>query len=93
MINLTKKNASWGWEGEQEASFKIVAHFLISLPMFSQGDPTKPHFVRTDINYALGAAFLQGTSAQYPQHRLLTKSDQETPVATDHQPIRWLMNL
>ncbi|GBN21296.1 Retrovirus-related Pol polyprotein from transposon 17.6 [Araneus ventricosus] len=122
--NLTKKKQfGLGTESEQNA-FTTLKKCLISPPILSQADFTKPFVLRTDASsYALGAVLLQG--ADMEEHpieyasRLLNSAERnystterealavvwalnkfrgyiegsKITVASDHEPLKWLLKL
>lgn len=58
---LTKKNASWVWNTEQQIAFEALKTSLISTPIVRQADENLLFVIRTDASdYALGAVLLQG---------------------------------
>lgn len=58
---LLKKNAVFRFGDAQKAAFDTLKEKLISAPLLTQPDWSKPFIVRTDAsNYALGGVLLQG---------------------------------
>lgn len=57
---LTKKNATWMWETEQQLAFETLKDALTSAPILRQADEKLPFIIRTDASdYALGAVLRQ----------------------------------
>lgn len=80
LTRLTKKNATWQWEKEQVDAYAKLRELLVTPPVLTQADHTKPYTVKTDAsNYALGAVLVQGEGEnEHPVEyasRLLTKSE------------------
>ncbi|GBL62105.1 Retrovirus-related Pol polyprotein from transposon 17.6, partial [Araneus ventricosus] len=61
LSNLTKKKTIWTWTESEQNAFTTLKNCLVSPPILSQVDFTKPFVLRPDAgNYALGAILLQG---------------------------------
>ncbi|GBN96944.1 Retrovirus-related Pol polyprotein from transposon 17.6 [Araneus ventricosus] len=61
LSNLTKKKIVSTWTESEQNTFNTLKNCLVSPPILSQADFTKPFVLRTDAsNYALGAVLLQG---------------------------------
>ncbi|GBL78895.1 Retrovirus-related Pol polyprotein from transposon 17.6 [Araneus ventricosus] len=124
LSNLTKNKIVWTWTASEQNAFTTLKNCLVSPPILSQADFTKPFVLRTDgSSYALGAVLLQG--ADMEEHpieyasRLLNSAERnystterealavvwalnkfrgyiegsKITVASDHQPLKWLMKL
>ncbi|GBN27264.1 Retrovirus-related Pol polyprotein from transposon 17.6 [Araneus ventricosus] len=122
--NLTKKKTVWTWIESEQNAFTTLKNCLLSPPILSHADFTKPFVLRTDASsHALGAVLLQGAdmeehSIEYAR-RLLNSAGRnystkehealavvwalnkfrgyiegsKITVASDHQPLKWLMKL
>lgn len=124
LSDLTKKKTPWQWGFPQQQAFELLKNCLLTPPILTQADGTKPYILRTDAsNYALGAVLLQGHGAEEKvieyASRLLNQAEQNystterealavvwalkkfrgyvegssITVATDHQPLKWLLSL
>ncbi|GBL54392.1 Retrovirus-related Pol polyprotein from transposon 297, partial [Araneus ventricosus] len=124
LSDLTKKNKTWTWREPERKAFESLKKMLISPPVLSQPDGSKPFIIRTDASsYALGAVLIQGEKPE--EHvieyasRLLSSAErnystterealavvwalekfrgyvenQEIIIASDHQPLKWLMSI
>ncbi|GBM95588.1 Transposon Tf2-9 polyprotein, partial [Araneus ventricosus] len=124
LSDLTKKNKTWTWGEPERKAFESLKRMLISPPVLSQSDGSKPFIIRTDASsYALGAVLIQGEKLE--EHvieyasRLLSSAErnystterealavvwalekfrgyvenQEIIIASDHQPLKWLMSI
>ncbi|GBN09022.1 Transposon Tf2-6 polyprotein [Araneus ventricosus] len=124
LSDLTKKNKTWTWGEPERKAFESLKKMLISPPVLSQPDGSKPFIIRTDASsYALGAVLIQGEKPE--EHvieyasRLLSSAErnystterealavvwalekfrgyvenQEIIIASDHQPLKWLMSI
>ncbi|GBN22626.1 Retrovirus-related Pol polyprotein from transposon 297 [Araneus ventricosus] len=124
LSDLTKKNKTWAWGEPERKAFESLKKVLISPPVLSQPDGSKPFIIRTDASsYALGAVLIQGEKPE--EHvieyasRLMSSAErnystterealavvwalekfrgyvenQEIIIASDHQPLKWLMSI
>ncbi|GBM07567.1 Retrovirus-related Pol polyprotein from transposon 17.6 [Araneus ventricosus] len=65
LSNLTKKKTVWTWTESEQNAFTTLKNCLVSPPILSQADFTKPFVLRTDASsYALGAVLLQGADME-----------------------------
>ncbi|CAG9134097.1 unnamed protein product [Plutella xylostella] len=80
LTRLTKKNAKWMWDKEQDVAYNELKLRLTSAPILRQADETKPYIIKTDASsYALGAVLVQGEKEEeHPVEyasRLLTPAE------------------
>lgn len=65
LTKLTKKNSSWIWSPEQEKSFDNLKNALVSEPILSYPDFSKPFIVYTDASgFGIGAVLAQPLRAE-----------------------------
>ncbi|GBN54506.1 Retrovirus-related Pol polyprotein from transposon 297 [Araneus ventricosus] len=123
-VTLQRKKTVWTWTESEQNAFTTLKNCLVSPPILSHADFTKPFVLRTDASsHALGAVLLHG--ADMEEHtieyasRLLNFAERnysakerealavvwamnkfrgyiegsKITVASDHQPLKWLMKL
>ena len=65
LTRLTKKQAKWLWEDEQEGAYNKLKELLTTSPILVQADDSNPYIIKTDAsNYAIGAVLVQGEGEQ-----------------------------
>lgn len=68
LTELTKKKTKWNWGEKQEKAFHDIKETLVSAPLLTCQDFSKPFILRTDAsNSGLGAVLSQeGTDGEKP---------------------------
>lgn len=65
LTNLTKKDAAWKWDKDEQQAFNALKEALATAPVLRQAEPGIPYTLRTDASsYAIGAALLQGEGSE-----------------------------
>jgi hypothetical protein len=76
LFNLTKKDAPWKWDSDQDSAFSELKARVISAPVLMFPADDSPYWVETDASgFASGAVLLQkGTDNEWHPVSFISKS-------------------
>ncbi|GBL99764.1 Retrovirus-related Pol polyprotein from transposon 17.6, partial [Araneus ventricosus] len=98
LSNLTKKNALWKWEEEEQKAFNTLTQCLTTASILKQMDDTKHFIIRTDAsNYSIGTVLLQGLGAeehplQYASRLLNSAERSYSTTEREALAVVWALN-
>ncbi|GBM92728.1 Retrovirus-related Pol polyprotein from transposon 17.6 [Araneus ventricosus] len=98
LSNLTKRNALWKWEEEEQKAFNTLTQCLTTASILKQMDDTKHFIIRTDAgNYSMGTVLLQGLGAEkHPLEyasRLLNSAERSySTTEREELAVVWALN-
>ena len=86
LFDLTKNDAKWHWEADEQAAFDGLKRSVTSAPVLISPDPTRPFRIEADSSdYATGAVLSQVSPADEKWHPVAFLSKSLSPVERNYE--------